>query len=146
MDFSNIKLSIGIVIAIIAQAFGIIWYVAQLDSTVGNLSTTVDVIQEEKTTVDVAVLQNDIEALKDKIAMTQEMARMYTVGKEFDSSDLEEAIEEIEDELADLKTRNALIENEMRTIMSDHMGFNKVLEDMGKSGYGDNRQYGDYDD
>jgi hypothetical protein len=71
---------------------------------------------------------------------------MYTVGKEFDSSDLEEAIEEIEDELADLKTRNALIENEMRTIMSDHMGFNKVLEDMGKSGYGDNRQYGDYDD
>jgi peptidoglycan hydrolase CwlO-like protein len=146
MDFSNIKLSIGIVIAIIAQAFGIIWYVAQLDSTVGNLSTTVDVIQEEKTTVDVAVLQNDIEALKDKIAMTQEMARMYTVGKEFDSSDLEEAIEEIEDELADLKTRNALIENEMRTIMSDHMGFNKVLEDMGKTGYGDNRQYGDYDD
>ena len=146
MDFSNIKLSIGIVIAIIAQAFGIIWYVAQLDSTVGNLSTTVDVIQEEKTTVDVAVLQNDIEALKDKIAMTQEMARMYTVGEEIHSSDLEEAIEEIEDELADLKTRNALIENEMRTIMSDHMGFNKVLEDMGKSGYGDNRQYGDYDD
>ena len=95
MDFSNIKMSIGIVIAIIAQAFGIIWYVAQLDSTVGSLSSTVGVIQEEQTTVDVAVLHNDIEALKDKIAMTQEMARMYTVGKAFDSSDLEEAIDDL---------------------------------------------------
>ena len=103
MDFSNIKMSIGIVVAIIAQAFGIIWYVAQLDSTVGSLSSTVGVIQEEQTTVDVAVLQNDIEALKDKIAMTQEMARMYTVGKAFDSSDLEEAIEDLEDRVDDLE-------------------------------------------
>ena len=103
MDFSNIKMSIGIVIAIIAQAFGIIWYVAQLDSTVGSLSSTVGVIQEEQTTVDIAVLQNDIEALKDKIAMTQEMARMYTVGKAFDSSDLEEAIEDLEDRVDDLE-------------------------------------------
>jgi len=103
MDFSNIKMSIGIVIAIIAQAFGIIWYVAQLDSTVGSLSSTVGVIQEEQTTVDIAVLQNDIEALKDKIAMTQEMARMYTVGKAFDSSDLEESIEDLEDRVDDLE-------------------------------------------
>ena len=103
MDFSNIKLSIGIVVAIIAQAFGIIWYVAQLDSTVGRLSSTVGVIQEEQTTVDIAVLQNDIEALKDKIAMTQEMARMYTVGKAFDSSDLEEAIEDLEGRVDDLE-------------------------------------------
>ena len=103
MDFSNIKLSIGIVVAIIAQAFGIIWYVAQLDSTVGSLCSTVGVIQEEQTTVDIAVLQNDIEALKDKIAMTQEMARMYTVGKAFDSSDLEEAIEDLEGRVDDLE-------------------------------------------
>ncbi len=31
-------------------------------------------------------------------------------------------------------------------IMSDHQGFNDVLKDMGKSGYGDNRQYGNYGD
>ena len=76
---------------------------AQLDSTVGSLSSTVGVIQEEQTTVDIAVLQNDIEALKDKIAMTQEMARMYTVGKAFDSSDLEEAIEDLEGRVDDLE-------------------------------------------
>ena len=103
MDVSNIKLSIGIVVAIIAQAFGIIWYVAQLDSTVGSLSSTVGVIQEEQTTVDIAVLQNDIEALKDKIAMTQEMARMYTGGKAFDAADLEEAIEDLEGRVDDLE-------------------------------------------
>jgi len=103
MDFSNLKMTIGIVVAIVAQAFGIIWYVATLDSTVGNLSSTVGVIQEEQTTVDIAVLQNDIEALKDKIAMTQEMARMYTVGKAFDSSDLEESIEDLEDRVDDLE-------------------------------------------
>ncbi len=99
-------MSIGIVVAIVAQAFGIIWYVAQLDSTVGNLSSTVGVIQEEQTTVDIAVLQNDIEALKDKIAMTQEMARMYTVGKAFDASDLEEAIDELDERVDDLEKDN----------------------------------------
>ena len=57
MDPKNMKVSIGIVIAIIAQAFGIIWYVAQLDSTVKNLDTSVAAIQEDATTVDVAVLQ-----------------------------------------------------------------------------------------
>ena len=32
----------------------------------------------------------------------------------------------------------------MRTIMSDHSSFGEVLKDLGKSGYGDNRQYGNY--
>ena len=46
--------------------------------------------------------------------------------------------------LRELKRVNGLLENEMRTIMSDHSNFNEVLKDMGKSGYGDNRQYGNY--
>ena len=36
-SLSDIKLPIGIIGIIIAQAFGIIWYVAQLDSTVESL-------------------------------------------------------------------------------------------------------------
>ena len=51
MDIKNMKVSIGIVIAIIAQAFGIIWYVAQLDSTVSSLDTTVIELQASATTV-----------------------------------------------------------------------------------------------
>ena len=57
-----------------------------------------------------------------------------------------EVLAELEDRIVDLETIDAIIENEMRTIMSDHSNFNDVLKDMGKSGYGDNRQYGSYSD
>ena len=61
-------------------------------------------------------------------------------------AELEEVLAELEDRIVDLETIDAIIENEMRTIMSDHSNFNDVLKDMGKSGYGDNRQYGSYSD
>ena len=38
----------------------------------------------------------------------------------------------------------AIIENEMRTIMSDHQSFNDILKELGKEGYGDSREYGNY--
>ena len=68
MDIKNMKVSIGIVIAIVAQAFGIIWYVAQLDSTVSNLDTSVAVMQESQATVDVAVLQTEVDNLIEEVA------------------------------------------------------------------------------
>ena len=136
MDVKNMKISIGIVIAIIAQAFGIIWYVAQLDSTVSNLDSTVSTMQEEATTIDIAVLQTEIESLKEKID---------TIDKDsFNPSDLEEAIEELDEAIDELDKRSSIIENEMRTIMSDHDGFNDALKELGLSGYSDKRQYGNY--
>ena len=66
-NLKNMKVSIGLVIAIIVQAFGLIWYVAQLDSTVNNLDTSVVALQEQATTVDVAVLQKDLENLQNKL-------------------------------------------------------------------------------
>ena len=68
MDIKNMKVSIGIVIAIVAQAFGIIWYVAQLDSTVSNLDSSVAVMEESQATVDVAVLQTEVDNLIDMVA------------------------------------------------------------------------------
>ena len=35
------KVSIGMAVAIVVQAFGIIWYVATLDSTVASLDSAV---------------------------------------------------------------------------------------------------------
>jgi len=134
MDLANIKVSLGIVAAIVAQAFGLIWYVAQLDSTVKTLDTNVAVIQETQSTVDVAVLQNEVDNLK---------AQIIEVA-EFDTGDLWYAIDELEDKLSELETRDAIMENEMRTIMSDHNGFNEVLKELNLSGYGDTRAYGDY--
>ena len=138
MDIKNMKVSIGIVIAIVAQAFGIIWYVAQLDSTVSNLDTTVIELQDSATTVDVAVLETSVNNMKERIDSILE--------DRYDPSGLEELINEVEGRVDDLETKDALIENEMRTIMSDHSDFGDILKDMGKSGYGDNRQYGNYGD
>jgi len=135
MDFKNMKVSIGIVIAIVAQAFGVIWYIAQMDSTVKNLDSTVATMQESQATVDVAVLQTTVESLKEKLDSLET----------FDSSDLEEAIEELDEAIDLLDKRSGIVENEMRTIMSDHSGFNDALKELGLSGYSDKRTYGNYD-
>ena len=144
MDLANIKVSLGIVAAIVVQAFGLIWYVAQLDSTVKTLDTNVSSIQETQSDVDVAVLQNEVDNLKVQVIDIEE--KTTTIGRDvvFDPEDLWASIEELEDRLIELETTDALIDNEMRTIMSDHSGFNEVLKQLNLSGYGDNRTYGEY--
>ena len=134
MDIKSMKASIAIIVAIVAQAFGVIWYIAQMDSTVKNLDSAVEVMQESQATVDVAVLQTTVEGLKEKLDSMEV----------FDSSDLEEALEELDEAIDSLDKRSVIIENEMRTIMSDHSGFNDALKELGLSGYADKRAYGDY--
>ena len=108
MNIANIKLPIAVIGVILAQAFGIIWYVAQLDSTVSNNTVAIESMEV------------------------------------FDDAEILEAIEEFDNRLDEIEKMQSVIENEMRTIMSDHSGFNDVLRDMGKSGYGDDREYGNY--
>ena len=108
MNIANIKLPIAVIGIIVAQAFGIIWYVAQLDSTVSNNTTTIESMEV------------------------------------YDDTETVEILQALEERLDELEKKDAIIENEMRTIMSDHMSFNDALKEMGKSGYGDNRQYGNY--
>ena len=137
MDFKSMKASIAVVIAIVAQAFGVIWYIAQMDSTVKNLDSAVEVMQESQATVDVAVLQTTVEGLKEKLDSMEV----------FDSSNLEEAIEELDEAIASLDRRSGIIENEMRTIMSDHETFADVLRQLELSGVlpsGEKRAYGNY--
>ena len=134
MDIKSMKATVAIVITIVGQAFGLIWYVAQLDSTVTNLDSTVATMQESQATVDVAVLQTTVEGLKEKLDSMEV----------FDSSDLEEGLDELEARLTNVATTQAVITNEMRTIMSDHSGFNDALKELGLSGYADKRTYGNY--
>ena len=54
-------------------------------------------------------------------------------------------IKEIEEIVDEVDKKQAIIENEMRSIMSDHSGFNAVLKQLNLAGYGDSRTYGDYD-
>ena len=159
------KVSIGIVIAIVAQAFGIIWYVAQLDSTVTNLDTTVSSMQASAANIDLAVLQADFWNLKDKVEvlslqeqvdispLEQDMAELETsLGLIKETIDGERDIrhttlDDFESRLDDIETTNAVINNEMRTIMSDHQGFAEVLRELELSGIlpsGEKRTYGNY--
>ena len=108
MDVKNMKMVIGLVVAIVGQAFGMIWYIAQLDSTVTNNTTAIESIED------------------------------------FDPTELWEALDDITERIVELERIDSVMENEMRTIMSDHSNFGDILKDMGKSGYGDNRQYGNY--
>ena len=103
MDFANIKLPIAVIGIIVAQAFGIIWYMSGQDSAVAELQETV-------------------------VA-------------------LEETVEEMGENLEEAVKTQAVITNEMRTIMSDHQGFGDTLRQMGQSGAlpsGERRAYGGY--
>ncbi len=112
MDISKIKLPIGIIGIVLAQAFGVIWYMAQLDSTVEENVKNISELQAQH-----------MEATRRVVELT----------------------EKLDDQLAELEKKDALIDNEMRTIMGDHNGFNDVLKTIGISGYGDSRTYGGYD-
>ena len=129
---------------IIAQAFGIIWYVAQLDSTVKNLDASVVTIQKSVADTDIAVLQTEVDNLKDQVA-----ALAAIEVEEFDSTAILTELDEFDERLSDIEKVQAVIDNEMRTIMADHSGFAEVLAELQKSGVlpsGEKRQYGSYGD
>ena len=56
--------------------------------------------------------------------------------------------QELDEIVDDVEKRQAVVENEMRTIMSDHQGFADVLRELELSGVlpsGERRSYGNYD-
>ena len=164
-NFKNMKVSIGIVIAIVAQAFGIIWYVAQLDSTVSNLDTTVSAMQESAADIDLAVLETDFLNLKEKVDKLSYQEQVDLSPINIAITELETSLglisdrvteereirnttlDEIQDGLDELEKTQAIIDNEMRTIMSDHDGFADVLKEINAAGLlpsGEKRTYGSY--
>ena len=101
MNIANIKLPIAVIGIILAQGFGVIWYMSGQDSAVSELQHTV--------------------------------------------AAMEETIEEIGETLEEISTTQAIIDNEMRTIMSDHSGFGDALKALGESlPSGERRTYGGY--
>ena len=109
MNLGNIKLPITIIGVIVAQAFGIIWYVAQLDSTVKNLDTSVAEIKETQSDIDIAVLQTEVNSLKDEIN-----------NNKFDPTEIEDLIKGIDQRVHIIETDIALIINDYKDILADH--------------------------
>ena len=109
MNLGNIKLPITIIGVIVAQAFGIIWYVAQLDSTVKNLDISVAEIKQEQSDIDIAVLQTEVNSLKDEIDKNK-----------FDPTEIEDLIKGIDERVHIIETDIALIINDYKDILADH--------------------------
>jgi len=109
MNLGNIKLPITIIGVIVAQAFGIIWYVAQLDSTVKNLDISVAEIKETQSDIDIAVLQTEVDSLKDEIN-----------NNKFDPTGIEDLIKDIDARVHIIETDIALILNDYKSILGDH--------------------------
>ena len=109
MNLGNIKLPITIIGVIVAQAFGIIWYVAQLDSTVKNLDISVAEIKETQSDIDIAVLQTEVNSLKDEIN-----------NNKFDPTEIEDLIKGIDERVHIIETDIALIINDYKDILADH--------------------------
>ena len=67
MDLQNLKLPLGIVLLILAQAFGVIWYVSGLDANVKALNTAVAEIKSSMDAKEIAVLSTELSHLKEKM-------------------------------------------------------------------------------
>ena len=88
MDISKIKLPIAVVVIIVAQAFGIIWYVATLDSAVSQLQNTVEEIRLNTAETSVAVIQNDIANIKINLEKLEQTSGLSV--EPFDDNELKE--------------------------------------------------------
>ena len=136
IKLGNLKVSLAIIITIVVQAAGLIWYVSSLDSQMKTNATQIEELKEAHT-----IKINDLEA-------------RHNIAIEKVASDLEKyqtldgvMLSQLEERLAETEQVQRVIDNEMRTIMSDHSGFNDVLKELNKAGLlpsGEKREYGGY--
>tara|TARA_R110002110_G_scaffold270555_4_gene486141 strand:- start:1174 stop:1593 length:420 start_codon:yes stop_codon:yes gene_type:complete len=136
IKLGNMKLSIALIMTIAVQAAGLIWYVASLDSKMNVNSAQ---IQELKEAHNLKI--NDLET-RHKLAINDVDTDLKQY-KELAAL----MLAQLEMRLADSEKVQRVIDNEMRTIMSDHSGFTDVLKELNKAGLlpsGEKREYGGY--
>ena len=136
IKLGNLKLSLGIIITIVLQAAGLIWYVSSLDSQMKANATQ---IQELKEAHNIKI--NDLET-RHNIAI-EKVASDLEQYEQLDGS----MYAQLETRVSETEQVQRVIDNEMRTIMSDHSGFNDVLKELNKAGLlpsGEKREYGGY--
>ena len=136
IKLGNLKVSLAIIITIVVQAAGLIWYISSLDSQMKANATQ---IQELKEAHNIKI--NDLET-------------RHNIAIEKVASDLEQyeqldgaMYSQLETRVSETEQVQRVIDNEMRTIMSDHSGFNEVVKELNKAGLlpsGEKREYGGY--
>ena len=136
IKLGNLKVSLAIIITIVVQAAGLIWYVSSLDSQMKANATQ---IQELKEAHNIKI--NDLETWHN-IAI-EKVASDLAQYEQLDGS----MYAQLETRVSETEQVQRVIDNEMRTIMSDHSGFNDVLKELNKAGLlpsGEKREYGGY--
>ena len=127
------KLSqVATIVPLVIVAIGLIGWVLTLRNDVTGTVGQLDGIHEE-----ISVVHERIDTDTNQLHTTiDELRQMH-----------DQTIDELNGRIADLEEMLAIADNEMRTIMADHSGFNEVLKELGKSGLlpsGERREYGGY--
>ena len=113
----------------------------------GNIDAAIGSIEElQQSRYDDSDLMERVQELSvaNEEGMTKLAWIMEEYGPAIESIRDRELDTEMADKVADVMTRQAVVENEMRQIMSDHQGFADVLYELGESGLIERREYGNY--
>ena len=113
----------------------------------GNIDAAIGSIEElQQSRYDDSDLMERVQELS--VANEEGMTKLAWILEEYgpaiESIRDRELDTEMADRVADVVTRQAVVENEMRQIMSDHQGFADVLRELGESGLIERREYGNY--
>ena len=113
----------------------------------GNIDAAIGSIEElQQTRYDDSDLVARVQELS--VASEEGMTKLAWIMEEYgpaiESIRDRELDTEMSDKVADVVTRQAVVENEMRQIMSEHQGFAEVLHELVESGLIERRQYGNY--
>ena len=123
---------------------GLIGWVVTLRGNIDSALESIRELQESQyDDTDLVERVQDL-AIQAEESMTKVMWVMEEYGPAIESIRDRELDTEMADRVADIVTRQAVVENEMRQIMSDHEGFADVLYELGESGLIERRQYGNY--
>jgi len=131
-------------IPVVIIVIGLIGWVVTLR---GNIDAALESIEElQRTQYDDTGLVERVQelALQAEESMTKVVWMMEEYGPAIESIRDRELDTEMSDRVADVVTRQAVVENEMRQIMADHQGFADVLRELGESGLIERREYGNY--
>jgi hypothetical protein len=123
---------------------GLIGWVVTLRGNIDAALESIEALQESQYDDTDLVERVQELAIQAEESFTKVMWVMEEYGPAIESIRDRELDTEMADKVSDVVTRQAVVENEMRQIMSDHQGFADVLQELGESGLIERRQYGDY--
>jgi hypothetical protein len=132
------------VIPIAMIVIGLIGWVVTLRGNIDAALESIEALEESQYDDSDLVERVQELAIQAEESLTKVMWVMEEYGPAIESIRDRELDTEMADKVSDVVTRQAVVENEMRQIMSDHQGFAEVLQELGESGLIERRQYGDY--